>query len=332
MHNDRLLYKLVISTVALLLVVAVSLPAVMQDTTPTPTANDTFELTGTLQSINLQEIVIDGITVDIRIADLGTRLTLGEIVRVEGTLEGGTFTAREVGPPRLPDPAATPEVTAGEASGASNNRDDDDFEFRGIIDSVGEGFVIVSGQRVEIASSTEIEAPLTAGQLVKVEGRLEGGIFAAREIETPDDDGFFDSDRNDRDDDNLNIPADCVVNAPAGWVSYTIRPGETISSIAARSGSRVSELVRANCLDDPRFIVAGSSLLLPRIPTSFPGGGNESSGSSSRSFPNDSGGGNESSGSSSRSFPNNPGGGNESSGSSSHSSNESSGSSSGSSS
>lgn len=335
MQNDKLLYRLLFSCVVVLLVVAVALPAVMQGDTGAadPIPNDAFELTGILDSISNQEIIVDGIPVDIRVADLNTRLTLGDTVRVEGTLSEGIFTAREVGPAALPSPAATPEVGASNESSGIRDDDDDNFEFRGIVESVDDTFVIVSGRRVEILN-TEIEAPLVVGQLVKVEGRLQSGIFTAREIELPDDDGFFRDDDDDDfddifdDDDDLTIPADCTVNAPAGWVSYTIRSGESLSSIAARSGSRVSELVRVNCLSNPRIIVAGSSLFLPRVPTSFPGtgGGNESSGSRSQNFPDNSGG-NESSGSRSRNSPDNSSGGNESSGSNSRN-NESSGSSS----
>lgn len=314
MQNDRLLYKLLLSTVTLLLVVVAALPALMQENTlnPVPIPNDAFELTGMLESINNQEIVVDGIPIDIRIANLNTRLTLGDLISVEGSLKEGVFTARDVGPPLLPDVVTTPEVSGNESSGVNN----DNFEFRGIVESIDDGFVI-SGQRVNFPNN-QATIPLVVGQLVKVKGTLQAGLFSAREIRTANDDGFFDDDFDDRVNniDELSISRGCVVNAPAGWVSYSIRSGDTLSSIASRSGSRVSELVQVNCLENPRFIVVGSTLWLPRTPASFtaPNRGNESSGSRQQNRP-----GNESSGSRPQNFPSSPRGGNESSGSNSNS-------------
>ncbi len=327
MQNDKLLYKLLLSSVMLLLIIAAALPAVMQDNTGrlTPVPNDAFTLTGILESINNQQIVVDGTPIDIRVANLNTRLTLGDMVSVQGSLIQGIFTAQNV---NLPDVVTTPEVTTNESSAANN----DNFEFRGIVESIDDGFGVISGQRVEIANN--IATPLIVGQFVRVKGSVRDGIFAVREIRTPNNEGSFDDDLDDRfDDDDLSIPAGCVVSAPSGWVSYSIRSGDTLSSIASRSGSRVSELVQVNCLSNPRFIVSGTALLLPRVPTSFPtsGGGNESS--RSQNSPNNSGG-NESS--RSQNSSNNSGGSNESSGSrpqpppSNSGGNESSGSSSGS--
>ena len=52
--------------------------------------------------------------------------------------------------------------------------------------------------------------------------------------------------------------------------TVTIAPGDTLSSIAARSGTSVAALVRANGLADPHVIVAGRTLVLPG-PTSTGG-------------------------------------------------------------
>jgi LysM repeat protein len=292
MHNDSLLYRLLGSTIVLLLIIGAALPAVMQDNSgaASPVANDTFELTGILESINNQEVVVDGVPVDIRIADLNVRLTLGDIVTVEGSLSDGNFTASRVRAPNVPDLAASPAGTANESSGMGDTGDN--FEFRGIIDRVDDGFVIVSGQPVNTANM-ETRTPLVVNQMVRVRGVLQSGVFAAREIRLPNDDGFFDDDFDDRFGEasrSLSIPASCTVSIPAGWVTYTVRRGDTLSSIAARSGSQVSELVRVNCLVNPRMIIAGSTLILPRIPVSLPavGIGNESSGSRSISIPSSS--------------------------------------------
>lgn len=320
MHNDSLLYKVLAAAILLLLIVSAALPAVMQDNAAPPAAiaNDAFTVTGMLESISMQEIVVDGLAVDIRLADLNTRLTLGDTVRVEGNVNEGVFTARWIGPPAVQNPA----TSSNESSGSR-----DTFDFRGVIDSVGDGFVIVSGQQINTANLNPL-VPLMVGQVVRVRGVIENGVFNPRVIQSPNSSGFFDDDLDDRFDDDqrdLNIPADCVVTAPAGWVSYAIRAGDSLSSIAARSGSSVAELVRVNCLSNPRYIVAGANLLLPRVPTSFPGfNRNNSESSNSRSFndssSSNSGGRNESSGSNSRNSSSRSSRSNESSGSNSSSS------------
>ena len=55
-------------------------------------------------------------------------------------------------------------------------------------------------------------------------------------------------------------------NPPDGWVGYSVQRGDTLSDIAARSGSTVSELQRVNCLRNPRHIVPGQRLFVPRDP------------------------------------------------------------------
>ena len=46
----------------------------------------------------------------------------------------------------------------------------------------------------------------------------------------------------------------------ASAATHVVRPGETLSGIAARHGTSVSALVRLNDLDDPNLIVAGQRL------------------------------------------------------------------------
>ena len=49
----------------------------------------------------------------------------------------------------------------------------------------------------------------------------------------------------------------------AGWVSYTVKRGDTLTAIAAAHGTTASALAAANRLTDPSRIFAGSSLLVP---------------------------------------------------------------------
>lgn len=56
----------------------------------------------------------------------------------------------------------------------------------------------------------------------------------------------------------LRIPADLSASA-----THTVSGGDTLSSIAARYGTTVGALARANGIDDPNFIVAGQRLRVP---------------------------------------------------------------------
>ena len=52
---------------------------------------------------------------------------------------------------------------------------------------------------------------------------------------------------------------------PAGWLLYTVQPGETLASLAAATQATTAELAAANCLTDGQ-VTAGMQLLVPRQP------------------------------------------------------------------
>ncbi|GAC1312767.1 MAG: hypothetical protein NVSMB12_03380 [Acidimicrobiales bacterium] len=57
------------------------------------------------------------------------------------------------------------------------------------------------------------------------------------------------------------------VFATAGFSArYTVRPGDTLSAIAGRAGTSVSDLLNANHLTDPNRIYAGQTLLIDGRP------------------------------------------------------------------
>jgi LysM repeat protein len=59
-------------------------------------------------------------------------------------------------------------------------------------------------------------------------------------------------------------------NPPAGWVLYTVQPGENLFRIAARYGMTAEELQQANCLSSADEILAGESLYVPWLITPSP--------------------------------------------------------------
>jgi len=63
------------------------------------------------------------------------------------------------------------------------------------------------------------------------------------------------------------VPADCTVNPPQDWVRYNIRVGDTLSGLAQRTGARLGDLALVNCIRDPRVIVVGMPVFVPRQPS-----------------------------------------------------------------
>lgn len=61
--------------------------------------------------------------------------------------------------------------------------------------------------------------------------------------------------------------ATCTPALPPGWVSYRIQTGDTLSGLAARTNSTLEQLLTVNCLSDPRLIIVGQEIYLPRVPT-----------------------------------------------------------------
>src|SRR5262245_20195769 len=50
------------------------------------------------------------------------------------------------------------------------------------------------------------------------------------------------------------------------WLTITVAPGDTLGSIASRTGSTIDELVSANCLANPNAISVGQQLHVPMVP------------------------------------------------------------------
>ncbi len=51
---------------------------------------------------------------------------------------------------------------------------------------------------------------------------------------------------------------------PAGWTTYKVAVGDTLSEIALRAGATLDELVRINCLTEPRNIEPNQILYVPK--------------------------------------------------------------------
>lgn len=63
---------------------------------------------------------------------------------------------------------------------------------------------------------------------------------------------------------NVTFSSNCAVNSE--WPTYTVQSGDTLLSIATRTGSTVAELTEANCLPNPSRIFSDQVLYVPRLP------------------------------------------------------------------
>ena len=225
------------------------------DTTPTaPAGAVELEIIGTLEQVTDGAIVVSGQTIDITGAEIKDTLIVGTLVKVELYMLNGQPVAREVENAR--------QRAAGDDTG-------EEFEIVGMLEEVGDGFIVVDGQMIDITGA-EINDPLAVGMMVKVHLRMMDGQAVAREVEREDNDNI-----NGNDNTAVVVPQDCVPAMPAGWTTYTVQPGDTLFGLASRTGSSMSELALVNCITDSRFIVAGADLFVPRTPApAFVGNGN----------------------------------------------------------
>lgn len=135
------------------------------------------ELVGVIESMTLDGIVVNGLDVDIRAAELNTAITVDELVEVEGfLLLDGSILAREVN-------GVDDDVEVGEA------------ELIGTLESFTDPHMFVNGQMIDV-SGAQIKQGVTVGQMVKVHAyTVAANTWLAREVElyTPDDDVSDDS-------------------------------------------------------------------------------------------------------------------------------------------
>lgn len=64
---------------------------------------------------------------------------------------------------------------------------------------------------------------------------------------------------------NQQAPPNCTVIAPAGWVTYRIRSGDTLSALGRRYNISYSYLAQVNCIFYPYKIVVGQLLWVPYV-------------------------------------------------------------------
>ena len=133
------------------------------------------ELVGRLQTMTATHAELFGLVIGLNGAEVQAGVTLGETVRVRARLVNGSWVAREIAP-FVPAASASPDGTPVAATVG------DELEFTGSLESMGDTFLVVSGQMIDV-NGAEIKAGLVIGALVKIHFSLVNGQMVVREVE-----------------------------------------------------------------------------------------------------------------------------------------------------
>ncbi len=145
-------------------------------------------VSGNLWTISGYQIIVTSAT------EIEGQISVDDFVKVEAWVDDqGTIFAKEIG-----------HETDDEMSYKG------EYEVKGIVSEVGDGYLMINGMRFELTPNSEIEDDIEVGDFVKVEGGMLGnGVFYIVEIEIEDDyDDMNDDDDDDMDDDDDVIDDD----------------------------------------------------------------------------------------------------------------------------
>jgi len=138
-----------------------------------------FKLYGLVEAMEAQTWVISGETINVsQNAMIEPSIQLGDVVEVEGYLVNGTMRAYEI----------TKESSSSSATSGANISQHE-YEFYGLIESMGNSEWVIDGKTVQLNNQTEVKGSFSVGDFVKVHVLKEtDGRFTAREIEHESDD------------------------------------------------------------------------------------------------------------------------------------------------
>jgi hypothetical protein len=157
------------------------------------------ELVGILESFDGTTMIINGQAIDVSTAEIKEGILVGELVKVHVTATGeNMWQAREAEPTIAPSQDDSTDDSTDDNS--DNGMQAGEFEIVGTLDEIGDGFVVVSGQTIDV-NNAEIKNLLLTGVLVKVHLQNIDGTLVAREIENEIGDN---SDDNSNENDNIN--------------------------------------------------------------------------------------------------------------------------------
>ncbi|MCB0132668.1 MAG: LysM peptidoglycan-binding domain-containing protein, partial [Caldilineaceae bacterium] len=111
--------------------------------------------------------------------------------------------------------------------------------------SGGDGTPVVQGVSMQVVTPPPTPTPNLASRAEDREGAAQPPASANPSVASPS-----------------LVTSTCRRAAPSGWGAVPINRGDTLSEIAAQSGTSVQQLMNANCLTSDK-IIAGEALLVP---------------------------------------------------------------------
>lgn len=212
----------------------------------TPTAE--VEIVGTVSALTAKSITVGTQSFDISAAEIKAGVAVGQLVKIHATQNtSGQWVAREV---EVSQPIASqtplPNVTTTLAPVNA-------FEITGAITAINGTAITVGGHTIDI-SNAEIKNSLAVSDSVKIHVIVLNGQWIAREVESASIPV------------TVTVAANCTPAQPAGWVSYTIQAGDTLSSIAFGSNSTLQAVASANCISNPRNLQVGQTIFVAQQP------------------------------------------------------------------
>lgn len=220
------------------------------------------EIVGVVSAMTNASITVGTQVFDTSKAEIKSGVEIGATVKVHAVENAtGEWVAREVELAIIQTPTAestsspestpSPDVTATPMPVNA-------FEITGEITAMTATTIDVGGHTIDI-SNAEIKNSLAVGDRVKVHVIVLNGQWIAREVESAAVEV------------TVTVPANCTPAQPAGWVTYTIQAGDTLSSIAFGSGSSVQDIATANCITNASSIQVGQTIFVPKQPILVPG-------------------------------------------------------------
>ncbi|NIM94900.1 MAG: hypothetical protein GTO18_14460 [Anaerolineales bacterium] len=151
-----------------------------------------IEFYGIVQEISLTAWVVDGQKVRITAqTEIKGSILVDDLVKVHAFIsDDGSLTAREI---ELPSDDER-----------ENEVHQDEVEFTGLVDAMGESSWTIAGRIVSITEWTEIKDEIKLGDLVKVEAFEDEDGLIAKEIEFAEDDMDDSDDIDDHEDDDVD--------------------------------------------------------------------------------------------------------------------------------
>jgi LysM repeat protein len=160
-------------------------------------------------------------------------------------------------------------------------------ELVGVIQAINGNTITVNGQIITITGA-EIKLKLEVGAIVKIHIQVStSGNLTATEIElaklnpeataspegtlepedTPEAESTRDAETTpdgESTPEATGTPEACIAKHPDGWKTYTIQAGDTMSGIAVRADSDMKDIMHANCITNPRGVIVGTVIFVPK--------------------------------------------------------------------